>query len=439
MDLRKDKTGNEGPRRTTEKNPRNRPRRTGRAAILYYSYIGLTVLAGLVVVGYVLWTFLSAPPQVDPPDIERPIVTVDPSGNPIEDGPKNERKDQFYTFLVAGQSQEEGGNLTDSMMLAAYDVPNQKLSIMSLPRDTYVNLNGRNVLLNTVYTRSGSGERGIDMLKKEVGELTGVYPDFYVLLKWEAFGELVDAIDGVEFDVPVDMEYDDPYQDLHISVKKGLQMLDGAAAMGVVRFREGTNGYFDGDLGRIRTQQGLLKAIIKKCLDPTVLLSNLGSYLSIFQRNVTTDLSIADLTYFVKSAVAGLNMDNVYIVTMPNREAGDGAHLLAQPREILAEVNANFNPYTLDVEYSDLDVVTSVPIPTPAPTPKPTPTPAPTPTPEPEDSPAASQPAVSPSPAVTDRPPEITPAVERQVPVLTPPPAGETTSESGDNVPVLPF
>ena len=167
MDLRKEKTGNEGPRRGAEKNPRKRPRRTGRAAVLYYSYIGLTVLAGLVVVGYVLWTFLSAPPQVDPPDIEWPIVTVDPSGNPIEDGTRNERKDQFYTFLVAGQSQEEGGNLTDSMMLAAYDVPNQKLSIMSLPRDTYVNLNGRNVLLNTVYTRSGSGQRGIDMLKKE--------------------------------------------------------------------------------------------------------------------------------------------------------------------------------------------------------------------------------------------------------------------------------
>ena len=72
------------------------------------------------------------------------------------------RKEQFYTFLVAGVS---GGN-TDTMLLAAYDVPNQKLSVMSLPRDTYVIYNGRTVMINLGYSRGGGEEGGVEALKR---------------------------------------------------------------------------------------------------------------------------------------------------------------------------------------------------------------------------------------------------------------------------------
>ena len=182
------------------------------------------------------------------------------------------RKEQFYTFLVAGVS---GGN-TDTMLLAAYDVPNQKLSVMSLPRDTYVIYNGRTVMINSVYSRGGGEEGGVEALKKAVGSLTGVTPDFYVLVEWEAVGELVDAIGGVYFDVPRRMYYNDLSQHFKIDLQPGYQLLDGNGAMGVLRWRHNSDdsghilnsGYAMGDLGRIKTQQAFLKEVVRKCLQP---------------------------------------------------------------------------------------------------------------------------------------------------------------------------
>ena len=168
-----------------------------------------------------------------------------------------------------------GGN-TDTMLLAAYDVPNQKLSVMSLPRDTYVIYNGRTVMINSVYSRGGGEEGGVEALKKAVGSLTGVTPDFYVLVEWEAVGELVDAIGGVYFDVPRRMYYNDLSQHFKIDLQPGYQLLDGNGAMGVLRWRHNSDdsghilnsGYAMGDLGRIETQQAFLKEVVRKCLQP---------------------------------------------------------------------------------------------------------------------------------------------------------------------------
>ncbi len=475
------------------KKPAKQPRFTGKGRVFYYAYITLTVISAFIVLGYVVFNLMSAPPNPVNPDYTRPpqvITTQDSEGNDVITvipGFSDDKKEQFYTFLLVGQSEATGGNLTDTMMLVSYDVPNQKLSVMSLPRDTYVNYNGRNVLLNTIYTSAG-GEKGHDAaitaLKREVSELTGVYPDWSVVVKWEAVGELVDAIGGVYYEVPRDMKYWDPTQNLRIDVKKGYQLLDGDKAMQVIRWRHGntnpetglTPGYADGDLGRIRTQQGFLKAVIKKCLQPEVLLSNLGDYITIFQNNVTTDLSVTDLTYFVKSAVGGLNMDNVTFVTLPYKDAGDGAHLLAVPEKVVETVNEHFNPYLEDLTLGELDIVTAISVPTrrPTATPKPSGSARPSHSAEPSDTPrpqggaqpshapspeptSSARPSTSPKPSSSSSPSdppepseggdvplipsaEPTPAnsapieTEGQVPTVTPPP--EPTPE--DDGPMLP-
>ena len=326
-------------------------------------FIVLTVIAALIVGLYIAWTLISAPPSMDKLAL-KPVVTtiIDENGNEIEieiPGLSVGRKDQFYTFLIVGQDTGGGGN-TDTMLLCAYDVPNQELSVMSLPRDTYVSYNGRSVLLNSIYIRGGRGDDGIQALKEAVGDLTGVVPDFYVIIQWDAVGELVDAIGGVYFDVPRNMNYDDPTQDLHIHLNKGYQLLDGEKAMGVVRYRKDNDsryGYVDGDLGRIKTQQAFLTAVLEKCLQPDVLLPNLMEYISIFQKNVETDLEIPEMAYFGKSAIGGLDMNNVEFVTLPNTSAGD-AHLLPLAEEIVEMVNDGFNPYLEDITLRDLDVVT---------------------------------------------------------------------------------
>ena len=433
------------PRRRREKRPK--PRLTRKQKILRIVFIVLTVIAAIIVVGTAGFFLMTAPPEVTP----KPQTTtvIDENGNEIQveiPGLAANRKDQFYTFLIVGQDTGGGGN-TDTMMLAAYDVPNQTLNVMSIPRDTFVYYAGDRRLINAVYNWAGGGEKGIEALKEEVGELTGVVPDFHIIIQWDAVGELVDAIGGVYFDVPRDMNYDDPTQDLHIHLSKGYQLLNGEQAMGVVRYRHDNKkwvngkyvlpGYPDGDLGRIKTQQAFMTAVIEKCLQPTVLLPNLMEYINIFQQNVVTNLSIPEMAYFGKSAISGLDMEQVEFITLPNKSAGDGAHVLPIGEEIVEVVNDGFNPYDEEITLKDLDLVTknsssgssggstSTTKPSTQPTPVTSETPE-TSSPDTSESPAASsstQPSSSPAASSS---PETTPTPV-PTPVVTPTPAPTPT------------
>lgn len=396
-DQKQKKRGNTTPEKQAGQSPAAKPKKekkppryTGWKRVAYYAYIVLTVLSALVVVGYIAFHLFSAAPNVNnrhidedgdgvpdevrtrPPTVTT-MVTTDPNtGKVIEyeveiPGLSADRKKEFYTFLLVGQDQTGGagyGGNTDTMMLVAYDVPGQKLSVMSLPRDTYVHYRGSVVLLNSVYARAGAGQNGIKRLKEEVGELTGVYPDFTVMIQWEALGELVDAIGGVEFEVPFRMYYNDLSQHFKIDLKKGLQTLNGAQAMQLIRWRQNSDdsghidysyGYADGDLGRIRTQQSFMKAIIKKCLQPEVLMSNLGGFIDVFQRNVETDLTVGNMTYFAKSAIGKLNMDDVTMLTMPNTYAGQ--HVVPIGSQLVTAINQSFNPYKSNIQRYELDIV----------------------------------------------------------------------------------
>lgn len=401
-----------GGRKPENKRPSRSPRRNtggtktaGRTAPLTTQqkifrglYIALTVISGIIVLAYIGVNLFAAPPDVTKPgpngvtEVTRPMVTQvvdEKTGEIIEieiPGLSADRKKEFYTFLLVGQSQDEGGKLTDTMMLVAYDVPNQKLSVMNLPRDTYVRYNGEPVLLNSIYNRGvwrakkdeDPDRKGMDALKKEVQELTGIYPDFEVVIQWEALGELVDAIGGVYFDVPFNMYYNDRSQNFIIDVKKGYQLLDGEAAMGVVRWRQNSigntgqkdphYGYAEGDLGRIKTQQEFMKAVLAKCLKPETLLGNLGEYINIFQKNVVTDLSVANMAYFGKAAIGGLDMENVTFITLPNTSAGNG-HLLPLGNQLVKAINESFNPYEEDIRLGELDLVTAIVLPTATPDP----------------------------------------------------------------------
>lgn len=425
---------------------RPKPQLTRKQKILRIVFIVLTVIAAIIVVGTAGFFLMTAPPEVTP----KPQTTtiIDENGNEIQveiPGLAANRKDQFYTFLIVGQDTGGGGN-TDTMMLAAYDVPNQTLNVMSIPRDTFVYYDGDRRLINAVYNWAGGGEKGIEALKEEVGELTGVVPDFHIIIQWDAVGELVDAIDGVYFDVPRDMNYDDPTQDLHIHLSKGYQLLNGEQAMGVVRYRHDNKkwvngkyvlpGYPDGDLGRIKTQQAFMTAVIEKCLQPTVLLPNLMEYINIFQQNVVTNLSIPEMAYFGKSAIGGLDMEQVEFITLPNKSAGDGAHVLPIGEEIVEVVNDGFNPYDEEITLKDLDLVTknssssssggstSTTKPSTQPTSTPTPVTSETPvnSPATSESPAASASAQPSSSPAASSSPETTPT-PAPTPVATPTPA----------------
>ncbi|MFR4088135.1 MAG: LCP family protein [Dysosmobacter sp.] len=190
-------------------------------------------------------------------------------GDGVQPRVSGERKSQdYYTVLILGRDTGGGGN-TDTMLLASYDVTNQKATVMSIPRDTMVNVPWDIKRINSVYNYYGGGEKGIKALYKEIAQLVGFEPDYQVVVEWDAVGQIVDAMGGVWFDVPRNMNYEDPYQDLsHPPGPRATACSAGDDAMQVLRYRHDnrTNGkmlgYPDGDLGRIKTQQALLNAMV---------------------------------------------------------------------------------------------------------------------------------------------------------------------------------
>ena len=231
-------------------------------------------------------------------------------GDGVQPRVSGERKSKdYYTVLILGRDTGGGGN-TDTMLLASYDVTNQKATVMSIPRDTMVNVPWDIKRINSVYNYYGGGEKGIQALYKEISQLVGFEPDYQVIVEWEAVGKIVDAMGGVYFDVPRDMNYDDPYQDLSIHQTKGYRLLSGDDAMQVLRYRHDNRkngkmlGYPDGDLGRIKTQQGLLKAMIEQLMSLKNI-TKVNEFIKVFNENVETDLSLPEYAVVRQAGIPG--------------------------------------------------------------------------------------------------------------------------------------
>ena len=181
--------------------------------------------------------------------------------------------------LILGVSTDLDSQLTDTIMVASYNPNTQKANLLSIPRDSYTGKNTAkataSLKINALYNIEKTPEKTL----KAVNEITGLDIKYYVIVKTEALIQLVDAIGGVEFNVPIDMKYDDPTQDLHIDLKAGTQKLDGEKAEQVLRFRHSNpdkNGvmstypseYGNDDFGRMRTQRDFISALLKQTLKP---------------------------------------------------------------------------------------------------------------------------------------------------------------------------
>lgn len=351
------------PKKETEKvSKASKKLRTKKHKLLRGFYVAVTIVAALIVAGFIVQAVL----------IEKPILSAetDRRGNnkttdQLEDDGSGlyslsaERKENVWTFLVVGLDTGGGGN-TDTMMLVTYDIPNQKLNVMSLPRDTIINEAWKVPKLNAVYNYAALYDRdGMEFLAEHVADIIGFYPDFTITLEWEAVGELVDAIGGVYFDVPVNMNYDDPTQNLHIHVNKGKQYVDGDKAMQIIRYRLGNNGggYVGGDLERIQTQQDFLKVVIEACLKFQNV-TKINELSKLFTENVETALTVNNLAWFGKEAIiGGLTMDNVNLFTMPNSSYYyGGSYVMPVVDELLEMVNEYFNPYKEDIQASELNL-----------------------------------------------------------------------------------
>ena len=225
-------------------------------------------------------------------------------------------------FLVVGISGcEEDYKLADTIMVCSYDPKIQKASLLSIPRDTYVGKNKAKATasykINAVY-RNGENIEG---MVKSIEDITGIEINNYVIIDTGALVELVDAIGGVEFNVPIDMKYDDITQDLHIDLKAGYQKLNGKQAEWLVRFRHNNDGtsysyeYGDNDIGRMRTQREFITETLKQTMKPENLLK-LTKLAQIAFDNVKTNMSFDTIKDYLPYAVS-FNTENLQTGTLP--------------------------------------------------------------------------------------------------------------------------
>lgn len=267
------------------------------------------------------------------------------------------RKEKCYTFLVAASDQSSGN--ADTIMVFTFDTIQSTVGIVSVPRDTLINPDdgySSYPKINSTYLK------GVDNLSGAISDLLGIPIDYYVTVGVNGFVELIDAIGGIDFNIPVHMSYDDPKQNLYIHFEPGMKHLNGKDALKVCRLRDnndGTLAYSDYDIGRTRTQQQMLIAVAKKMLSNP---QKVNEYINIFRKYVKTNLDFGHIVWLSEPFLALNIEEDVKSATLP----GDGSISYRNtrycyelfPEDAIRIVNEMINPYTKPLEREDMNIFT---------------------------------------------------------------------------------
>lgn len=327
-------------------------------------YRTIVIFSALIVLGYLAMTYAIPPPDIalEQPENPNPALATSAAQDtpPVEPGAVESgskiRKEKCFTFLLAAS--DDGNGNADTIMVMSYDVPNKRVGMISIPRDTIVNTTRKMPKINAAFNK------GIENLRDEVQNLVGFPIDFYVKVDMKAFVQTVEAVGGIDFNVPVEMYYHDPTQNLSIHYMPGLQHLNGQQALEVARFRKNGDGtgYPDSDIGRTKTQQQMLMTLSKKVVSWNSL-SKVKQLLTIFQENIETNLTTANMLYFASEGIQLDPSSALSGATLP----GDGTahykgykycYALYQDQS-LELLNTYVNPYSQPLTLQDVDFVSA--------------------------------------------------------------------------------
>ncbi len=219
-------------------------------------------------------------------------------------------EDEICNILFLGVDSQAG--LCDVMVLVGINFTEGTVTAVQIPRDTYAAYTSADYKkLNGAYTSLGGADKTADF----IGDSFGVEIHGYMCINLDTFADIVDAVGGVDINLPCNMYYSDPEQGLYINLKKGYTHLDGNAARQFVRYR---SGYANGDLGRIDAQKLFLAAMLEKLVSDfsPALALKISSALD----GVETNMEITDAVSFAARALK-LKLDSVRIMTLPGKAA----------------------------------------------------------------------------------------------------------------------
>ncbi len=228
---------------------------------------------------------------------------------------------EFRVLLLGISTDQEDVYLTDTIMIASYNPNTQKASLVSIPRDTYM---GSSPSYATAYEKINAyyaRENRPDETLEAINDVTGLDIEYYVVVKTEALIEIVDAIGGVTFNVPINMNYTDTSQDLVIDLDAGEQLLNGDQAEQLLRFRHNDNyttypeEYGTEDTGRMRTQREFIEAAVAQTLVPENIFK-LYDFIEIIADNVITNIDIDYIKDYIPYAVE-FSTENLETAVIP--------------------------------------------------------------------------------------------------------------------------
>jgi LCP family protein required for cell wall assembly len=282
-----------------------------------------------------------------------------------------ERKEGFYTFLIAGI--DAFSNNTDVLMLASLDTKNGKIEIVQIPRDTYINKNiggyasltRVNAIFAAEYNRqinNGISSRtaktaAMQDLVKRLSESLCINIDEYVLIDTKGFRNMIDSVGGIDYHVPRDMFYEDPAQDLYINLSEGYQHLDGAQCEQLIRYR---SGYATGDIGRVEMRGDFMVEVFRQVKNKI----GLEAMLTLIRdkelmQAIRTSMSLIDMLAYVRM-VYRLDDEAVHVRTIAgsvvqNPDTGAWIYYCLNKKSALADINECLNIYKNDIDIAIFD------------------------------------------------------------------------------------
>ncbi|HTY13413.1 MAG TPA: LCP family protein [Candidatus Omnitrophota bacterium] len=204
---------------------------------------------------------------------------------------------------------------SDTMILIHYDPIKGVINVLSIPRDSYVDIPGYYpTKINAAYAFGR-----IDLTKQTVENLTGVHVDKYLIADPRGLVKLIDLLGGITVDVEKDLYYTDRAAGLYINLKKGRQKLNGTQAEGYIRFRHDAIG----DIGRIGRQQNFLKEMTRSLATPNALLKS-PFIVGIFERHVRTDLTLKEFI-LLGNTLRSLDLKEINTASVPGEPADNQA------------------------------------------------------------------------------------------------------------------
>ena len=241
--------------------------------------------------------------------------------------------------------------MTDVIMVFSYDMQNQFVNIISVPRDTYFYRPGKesnyaNFKINAIYRSEGA----VKLAEAVSSILYGMPMHYYGVVEYEDIRKVMDVIGGIEVDIPSDMDYDDPTAKppLHIHIKKGRQIIDRSNVEEYLRFR---SGYSNADIGRIQVHQEFVKKVIRECLR----MGNILDVAKVALENIESDVTY-DVAIKVATRAGGLSSERINSYILPGNDTSIKGLSFWQPsqegiNDVMAEIYAIGSGTSADIAF----------------------------------------------------------------------------------------